>query len=89
MLIFAWIILSFVIGKFAENKGNNFWTWSILALILSPFIAWLIILVKKETNQEVTTSNNEFKNCLYCAETIKRQANKCKHCGADLPVINI
>ncbi|MFM9835122.1 MAG: zinc ribbon domain-containing protein [Methylophilaceae bacterium] len=27
----------------------------------------------------------ESKKCLYCAELIKKDATKCKHCGADLP----
>ncbi|HRV29679.1 MAG TPA: zinc ribbon domain-containing protein [Spirochaetia bacterium] len=25
--------------------------------------------------------------CPYCAETIKREATRCKHCGSDIPKV--
>lgn len=87
MFWLTYILLAFVVGKYASNKGKNFISWLTLALLLSPLIAWLFILVSKDGNS-TETSQNSTKKCLYCAETVKKEATKCKHCGADLPAIS-
>lgn len=31
-------------------------------------------------------SYGEYKRCPFCAESVRREAIKCRHCGADIPV---
>ncbi len=40
-----------------------------------------------EDNPSALKADNT-KNCPFCAEPIQQEAIKCKHCGADLPVVS-
>jgi ABC-type transport system involved in cytochrome bd biosynthesis fused ATPase/permease subunit len=40
-----WIVLSFLVAKFAERKGQNFLGFLLLGLVVSPVIALIAALV--------------------------------------------
>ena len=42
--------------------------------------------VLKAVGTAVIVESDEV-NCPFCAETIKRAAKKCKHCGSDLAAV--
>lgn len=61
----------------AANFGHSFWATLIAGVLLSPFVAVLLVLVfKPESSKRI--------RCPECAELVLEAAKKCKHCGADL-----
>ncbi len=82
-----WVILSLVVGWFSRSRGHSFLAGTFFALILSPVIAALILLIRKPNKavmEKRTLGGGDVKKCPMCAEYVKSEAVKCKHCGADL-----
>ena len=44
IIIFA-LIFSALVGHWANNWGRNGWLWFVIALLFSPFIAAIVLLV--------------------------------------------
>ncbi len=68
-----------------KNKESVLW----LNLLLGwTFIGWVVALIwsliKSESNESKITLESELKKCPKCAELIKKEATKCKHCGSEL-----
>ena len=58
-------------------------TATIIGRMVTPFVVSLVMfisLTKKFNNHYLG-----IKNCPYCAETIKREAQICKHCHKEIP----
>jgi hypothetical protein len=90
MLVFFWIALSFVVGAFARSKGHSFFAGLLFALLLSPIIAGLVVAIRKPNTEELerrALGGGAVRKCPACAELVKADAVKCKHCGADLPPV--
>lgn len=51
-----------------------------------PLIALLISLSSKTSEQIAVDkgAHGEFKKCLFCAESVRTEAIKCKHCGSSI-----
>jgi hypothetical protein len=79
------IIYVFLVGLitwWAVTLNRHPILWAGIALILSPLIAGIALLVLGEEDEAVPGSGNV--RCPMCAELIRAEAIKCKHCGADL-----
>ena len=74
----------------SAGLGNNMRTkeWAL------PLVAWLVLLggflwalsaPNAERLAERDGSYGNLKKCPFCAEAIKREAVKCKHCGSAMP----
>lgn len=81
-IIIIWFGLSFIAGYVASNKGRSGAGYFFLSLLLSPLIGLIAALVVKDDSEKV--ANNDLKKCLHCAELVKKEAVKCKHCGGEL-----
>lgn len=83
-IIFLWVIGAVLVGVYGSGKGTSggFLAGCFLSLILSPIIGFLIVLGSKPDEKYLLKSKH-LKKCPACAELIKSEATKCKHCGHD------
>ena len=87
-----WVALCFVIAFWAHSKGRFAFGWFIISLMLSPLIGGLIVaalpkagkaaLPKDESGTPITAESHI--RCPDCRELVRKDARKCKHCGAAL-----
>lgn len=75
----------FLLAIIVAKIGSSFWAgvWA----FLSPIIGFVVALAS-ETGQEMAVQRGEYggyKKCPFCAEPVRREAIKCKHCGSELP----
>lgn len=85
---FAWLILSLVVGALSRNRGHSFIAGTLFALVLSPLIAGIIVLVRRPNTAKLearAVKAGLSKKCPQCAEVVRAEAVKCKHCGFDFP----
>lgn len=58
MFIFiTWIVLSICVGAFAENRGRHAAGWCVLSFIISPVLAFIILLVTRNVKEEEDKKN--------------------------------
>jgi hypothetical protein len=86
-LLFVWLGFAIVVGIAAAHRGRSGAGWLLLAVVISPLIAGLLVLAlpdpNKERQQRELQKNS--RKCPLCAELVRREAIVCKHCGRDLP----
>lgn len=97
LLGFTWFLFAILVGVLASKYGRSGLGWFILATIISPLFAGLFLIVailpgkdgKKVSGGTASAvcfaaSDGPTKKCPFCAELIKFDAIKCKHCGEDV-----
>lgn len=94
VVLVAWLILSSMCGVYASSKHRSWGAWFFLALIFSPLLAIIILLclgdptAAKDAGERKLMPDVEdpalYKKCKYCAEPVRIEAIKCKHCGSDI-----
>ena len=72
-IVAIWILLCVGVGAWANSWSRNFAGWAILSVLVSPPLGAAALLI----------AGRNGKTCTSCAEIIKPEAIKCKHCGAD------
>lgn len=75
MLVLVWLLGAVLVGAFARSKDRSFLGYAALAMLLSPIIGLIAVLILGSSGRK----------CPACAETVKHDAIKCKFCGATLP----
>lgn len=83
-----WLALSFIAGIIAGKKGRSAVGFFFLSVFLSPLIGILAAAGARRNDRaidEAKIESGEFKKCPYCAESVRHEAVKCKHCGSDIP----
>ncbi len=80
----AGFLASILAGIFGRNGSSWFWFF----FISPPAIIILLIMGedKEYFRQEELKRQqvNEYTECPYCAELVKKKAKVCKHCGRDI-----
>lgn len=77
MIGIIWVAAAFGVGAWASAWNRSFGGYTILSLILTPAIGVIILLV----------GGNNGKKCPQCAEFVKIESRKCKHCGAEFTLV--
>ena len=95
-LVLGWLVFSVAIGVGASARGRSGFGWFLLSIIISPLIAVILLAlmpslarpVDPKSGIAVQAAVDELRKCPECAELIKKEAKKCKHCGSSVePVV--
>lgn len=92
-IVLGWIIFSVVAGWIASTKGRSFLGVFGLSLLLSPLVGLIVAFaLKARTDLEKDAairsgSSGQYRKCPFCAEVVRIEAIKCKHCGSALEPI--
>ena len=76
MILFTltWVFFAVLVGFFADSRDRIGPLWAVLALVISPLLAFLLVAVLPAKGR---------RTCPACAELVKAKAVVCKHCGHD------
>lgn len=88
----VWFALCIAAAVYAVRCGRSGIVWFFISLFLSPLVGFLFLLVlpktgvaaapKDELGNPITPKTHV--RCPDCREVVRRDANKCKHCGTAL-----
>jgi len=81
-LIIISIVAAISAGILADRKGRNIAGWAIVCALF-PICILLLACLGSLKNEPPEAADET--TCPFCAETIKKAAKVCKHCGRDLP----
>lgn len=83
-----WMFFCVLVGMYAHSKGRSFGGFFVLAFLLSPIIGFLAAAAVMSRDERLAQGEtfNGYKKCPFCAEAVRAEAIKCKHCGSKLPV---
>lgn len=66
-----WLLAAVGVGAIARGKARSFFGFFLLSFFLSPIVGLIVVLICQHGG----------KQCPSCAENVKLEAQKCKHCG--------
>jgi hypothetical protein len=87
-LVIVWLLFGVAAGMVASTRGRSGWGWAILGCLFGPFglvVALLPTAEEEEMNLAVAVGTTSlYRKCPYCAEAVRKEAVKCRHCCTEL-----
>ena len=86
--VIGWVVLSALAGSIAQAKGRSAAAYFFCSILFSPLVGIILALAVSPDNaalERKALRDGKARKCPACAELVKPDAIKCKHCGAELP----
>lgn len=86
VLVFLFcLVAGFILVVVTNNAGGGA-VGAAFAAFVAPIAAliWATSTQNSEQLAIATGAHGEFKKCPFCAESVRKEAVKCKHCGSTL-----
>lgn len=77
LTVVVWIVLATVTGEYAKRKGHEKSTWILVAVLLSPLVAFIILLAFR-TQRAGTHYLRSIQKVPQCAEKVRADAKLCQ-----------
>ncbi len=84
-ILLLWLILSILVGVYANSKGRSgIGMFIVSLLLLSPIVGFIIVAIMSNKSEEKKVNSGEMRKCDSCAELVKAEAKICRYCGNDM-----
>ena len=84
-----WFIFAVLVGVAAASRGRSGLGWWFLSMLLSPLIGIIMVAILPSLKPSPAAGASsggaeayKTRSCPFCAEPIRVEAIKCKHCGS-------
>lgn len=92
-LLVMWIGAAIACAVIAKERGRSAGGWFVLGALFGIFALAVVAMLGRVPNlhnyesgsSSLLSGMSDTKKCVFCAEQVKYEAVKCKHCGSDLP----
>ena len=81
-----WLVCGLIAAAIASGKGRSGCGGFAIGILLGPLgIVWALVMSKDEAKvEDKAIKAGMMKKCPACAELVKMEATKCRHCGETL-----
>lgn len=90
LFIIVWVVCGALSMAVASDKGRSGCGWGILGFLFGPLGLLAAAMMspnaqaKQAQTERVGLESGALVKCPMCAETIKREARKCRFCGTEI-----